>query len=238
RDRHPRAVEHPPHRDQRHPHRRREPLDRRARQSARAAPPEPRRAGAGLPGRRRQGGGMSRRASPTAVGLFVIVAVALALAGLVLVGSGSLFHRTYPFVVYFRGSVAGLGAGAPVKLRGVEIGRVRAVYVTVSHPSGTTPDVRIPVVIALDPDKLGVPGSRALGDRARVAQLVDDGLRAQLAMSSFVTGVRYVALDVFRGSTKDLIADPSVPYPEIPSLPTDLENAEKQVGDVLARLSR
>src|SRR5262249_42063513 len=88
------------------------------------------------------------------------------------------------------------------------------------------------------PDKLGVRGSRALGDRARVAQLVDDGLRAQLAMSSFVTGVRYVALDVFRGSTKDLIADPSVPYPEIPSLPTDLENAEKQVGDVLARLSR
>src|SRR5262249_42162363 len=155
--------------------------------------------------------------------------------GLVLVGGGRVFRRSFSFVVYFRGSVAGLGVGAPVKFKGVEIGRVTEVYVQVSHPSRDRADVRIPVLIALDPERVG---SDAIGDRVQMVLLVDDGLRAQLATASFVTNLRYVALDLFPGSPKELVGDRSLPYLEIPTLPNDLENAEKEASDVLAHLAR
>ena len=68
----------------------------------------------------------SKRASPTLVGAFVLGALALALGGLAVFGSGKLFRRTEQFVAVFSGSVNGLSVGAPVKFRGVQVGSVIA----------------------------------------------------------------------------------------------------------------
>ena len=182
---------------------------------------------------------MRRQHSSAVIGVFVIVAAALLVVAVVVFGSGRLFHKTYPFVVYFRGSVSGLASGAPVKFKGVEIGTVRRAYITLSTLPADSPDVRIPVVIQLDPRKIGNPGATGnFTDQARITQFIDAGLRAQLGTTSFVTNLRYVNLDVFPGSPKDLVSDPAVPYPEIPSLPTSLENAEKNATELLARLSK
>ena len=183
---------------------------------------------------------MSRKASSAAIGLFVVAAVALGVTVLVFLGGGHLLHRrTHPYVVYFRGSVAGLEAGAAVKFKGVEIGQVTTVYVMLSTARAGSPDVRIPVVIALDPTKIGRPGvSGQPTELPPIEEFIDAGLRAQLATTSFVTNLRYVALDLFPGSAKDLVGDERVPYPEIPSLPTALESAEAQAGEVLAKISR
>ena len=56
----------------------------------------------------------SKRASPTLIGVFVLGALAIALAGLAVFGSGKLFRRTAQFVMVFGGSVNGLSVGAPV----------------------------------------------------------------------------------------------------------------------------
>jgi paraquat-inducible protein B len=181
---------------------------------------------------------VSRRSSSTVIGLFVVVAVALGVTALTVLGGGRLFQRTDPFVVYFRGSVSGLSVGAPVKFKGVEIGSVTEIYVSVSTAATTSSEVRIPVVIAIDPAKIRRPGTAAgLGDPRRVAQLVESELRAQLATSSFVTNMRYIALDVIPGAPRELVNDPAIPYPEIATVPTSLENAEKLASEVLAQMS-
>ena len=65
---------------------------------------------------------MGRKANPVIIGAFVVGAVALAVVGIVIFGSGRLFADTTPFVMYFTGSVDGLSVGSPVKFKGVEIG--------------------------------------------------------------------------------------------------------------------
>jgi ABC-type transporter Mla subunit MlaD len=181
---------------------------------------------------------VSRRSSSTLLGLFVVVAVALGVAALILLGGGHLFQRTDPYVVYFRGSVSGLSVGAPVKFKGVEIGSVKEIYVTMSTAAAGAAEVRIPVVIAVDREKVRRSGTAGeLSYPERVAQLMESGLRAQLATSSFVTNQRYIALDVIPGAPEELVNDPAFPYPEIATVPTALENAEKLAGEVLAQLS-
>ena len=58
-----------------------------------------------------------RRASPAAVGAFVVGAVVLAVIAVAAFGSGRLFRHAYPYVIYFTGDVNGLKIGAPVKFK-------------------------------------------------------------------------------------------------------------------------
>ncbi|HVA40560.1 MAG TPA: MlaD family protein, partial [Candidatus Binataceae bacterium] len=61
-------------------------------------------------------------------------AVALAIGAVVILGSGRLFKQQHLFVLYFKSDVNGLKVGAPVKFRGVEIGSVTAVLLSVGTP--------------------------------------------------------------------------------------------------------
>src|SRR5205807_4801515 len=136
---------------------------------------------------------MGRRVSPTLIGAFVLVGTALAVAALVVFGSGKFFHHKYRFVLYFEGSVNGLNIGAPVKFKGVEIGSVSQVLLDFENPSR---DFRIPVIIQLDADKLDQLGSNADFDDPRVMKTaIEHGLRGQLATQSLVTGLQFVELD-------------------------------------------
>ena len=74
---------------------------------------------------------MSKQANSKLIGAFVIGAIALFLAGLMVLGGGQLFTKRETYVIYFPGSVNGLKVGAAVNFRGVTIGEVtdvRAVY--------------------------------------------------------------------------------------------------------------
>ena len=69
---------------------------------------------------------MSKQASKTMIGVFVLCALGLALGAVLLLGSGKLFRKTYVAVCYFEGSVGGLNVGAPVIFRGVKVGSVKS----------------------------------------------------------------------------------------------------------------
>ena len=60
---------------------------------------------------------MARRANPTVIGAFVVGAVALAVAGLVIFSGGWWFRDVVTVVMYFDESVNGLSIGAPVAAR-------------------------------------------------------------------------------------------------------------------------
>lgn len=100
------------------------------------------------------------------------------------------------FLVYFGGSVHGLSPGAPVELRGIRIGSVLSRSLEHDPASGT---FRVPVRIAIEPDRIAFPGGHGVRTREDVLafarQMVAKGLRAQLQSASLLTGQMLVAFD-------------------------------------------
>ena len=170
---------------------------------------------------------MSRKANPTLVGAFILGAVALAVAGVAVFGSGSLLRKESRVVAYFEGNVRGLNVGAPVNLRGVPIGQVKEVRLDLNLETLQT---YIPVYMEINPGAVRRIGSGPSGEPL-LAEAVRRGLRAQLAAQSFVTGQLIVELDMFPDTPTRLIGvDKSTP--EIPTVKSEIE----QFKDVLGRL--
>jgi paraquat-inducible protein B len=165
---------------------------------------------------------MSQKPNPTSIGLFIVIGVALGVAGLLLFSSSRLFTRTLACIVYFNESLAGLQDGAPVKYRGVIIGSVKRVMVRYNQ---ATNDFAMPVIIELQErliqERMGEPLKFFTADF--LEERIRNGMRASLRSDSLVTGVLYV----------DLFPDPQAPppvfhqiekrYPEIPTEPTQVQ---------------
>jgi len=180
---------------------------------------------------------MSKRPSAAMIGAFVLGAIGLAVLCVVLFGSGRLFRETVPFVLSFSGSVNGLNVGAPVKFKGVEIGSVTDVRLTLGEGTAA-PVTRIPVLIEIDQDKVESQGSRAdLWDPAVVKALIDAGLRGQLNAQSLVTGLLFVELDFHPGTPVEF-AVTGGPYQEIPTVPTVLEKAQSALGEIIGNIQQ
>lgn len=183
---------------------------------------------------------MSKKSNPVLIGGFVIGAIALGLVGITIFGSGRLFRETYKYVCYFESDVSGLATGANVKLKGVKIGTVDSILLSVGDMaalSGNREKFYVPVIIELDANKTSALGAEAKPDPGTISNLVTRGLRAQLASESFVTGVLYVKLDLFPGTRGLRLGDEAkAPYPEIPTLPSQLEEVWLKAAQFLADL--
>lgn len=168
---------------------------------------------------------MNQKVIPTLIGVFVVGAATLAVAGLVYFGGGEAFVEKRPFVMYFDGSLKGLGVGAPVTFRGVRLGNVTRVVLRYYADGQRT---ETPVFVELLPDAVeyigdpGPPGSA-------IPRLVDErGLRAQLAQESFVTGKLSIQLDFHPGTELRRVgSDPDIP--EIPTIPSAMEELQKTI---------
>jgi paraquat-inducible protein B len=189
---------------------------------------------------------MTKRANPAFVGAFVIGAIALAVAAIALLGSGNLFRQSHQFVCFFDGNVNGLRVGAAVKFKGVEIGEVRQILLSLNAGPGpvhlgTSSDIKIPVVIELDQGRILKRGATYInvGDPAGMKLAISRGLRAQLATESLLTGLLYVDLDMHPGSPERFAAAQSnSTYMEIPTLPTALEQAQSVAMKLMDQLDK
>jgi len=165
------------------------------------------------------------------IGAFVVGAIALAVLGIVVFGSGRLFADTTPFVLYFTGSVDGLSVGSPVKFKGVEIGAVTSIQLDLGE------DARIPVWIEVDNRKIIAHGAERLPrDPSRLADAVERGLRAQLNTQSIVTGLLFVQLDYHPDAPAVFLSPPDQREREIPTIPTTLEQAQQAASELIANL--
>ncbi len=176
---------------------------------------------------------MGRKANPVVIGAFVVGAIALAVAGIVVFGSGRFFADTTPFVMYFSGSVDGLSVGSPVKFKGVEIGAVTSIQLDLGE------EARIPVWVEIDNRKIIAHGADRLpSDRSRLKTAIDRGLRAQLNSQSIVTGLLFVQLDYHPETPAVLVAPPEAGLNEIPTIPTTLEQAQQAAAEIIANLKQ
>lgn len=177
---------------------------------------------------------MKRRASPTRIGLFAIGALALLLAAIVVVSRGGLFAARERAVMHFEGSIYGLQLGAPVVFRGVRLGSVVAIGV-VHDGAGSAAAFSIPVEVELDRNLIRDLHGRPTGPS--LPALVAQGLSAQLATQSLLTGLLYVDLDLRPGTATRPHASARPGLTEIPTLATPIQTLQKQLqGLDLAKL--
>jgi paraquat-inducible protein B len=134
---------------------------------------------------------MTPRPNALRIGLFALLGVALLATAMVSVVGLQLFKTSERVVMHFSGTVYGLQVGAPVVFRGVRLGTVRSV--SVSQQNGR---FAVPVVAELESEKLRVLAGEALAPAlSPLAALLGQGLSAQLATQSLLTGQLYVDLD-------------------------------------------
>jgi paraquat-inducible protein B len=182
---------------------------------------------------------MSKQASPTLIGAFVIGATVLALIAAIILGGGKLFARQVPVVMYFDGSLAGLSPGAPITFRGVRVGQVTEVFLSFDIAKQ---DIRIPVFGVIEPNQvrpIGEATEDVPREGAGLRQLIDRGMRAQLGVSSLVTGQMAVNLDFFPSPApakgiKNLYED----RVEIPTQPSTIEAVQETLQTVIQKISR
>jgi paraquat-inducible protein B len=171
---------------------------------------------------------MSKQANKTIVGAFVLGAIALAVAGLVVFGSGKFFTKVNKDVMFFEGSVKGLQIGAPVVFRGVQIGHVTDIVLRVNKKDLTA---FVPVYAEIYPQKIVPIGDDHVYDQQYLRALIEKGLRAQLQLQSFVTGQLIVNMDFHPGTPIRLVGLEKK-YPEVPTIPSDLEQLTKRFEEL------
>ena len=172
---------------------------------------------------------MSKQASRTVIGAFVLGAIALMVVGVVVFGSDKFFRKANKNVMFFEGSVKGLQIGAPVMFRGVQVGHVTDIVMEVNAKDLTA---FIPVYTEIYPRKIVPIGDNIVYDQRYLQALIDKGLRAQLQLQSFVTGQLVVNLDFYPDTPIKLVGLEKK-YPEIPTiLPSSLERLTKRFEEL------
>ena len=176
---------------------------------------------------------MGKKASPALIGGFVVGALALVVACLVFFSSLRLFGTTHRFIAYFDGAVDGLVVGAPVRLKGVEIGTVVDIRLELISTEASPP---IPVIIQVDEhkltDRLGRPADLS---RENIQAQIDRGLRARLATQSLVTGLLFISLDYYPDMPARFVGE-STQYQEIPTVPSTAEEVMRTLTEVVDKI--
>jgi paraquat-inducible protein B len=189
---------------------------------------------------------MSKPVNQTVIGIFVVVAIALVVAAVLVLGSGKFFKHNQEFVMYFQGSVKGLSVGSPVDFRGVKVGTVTDIRM-LFNPKDLS--IIIPVYVEIEEGSLeAVQGGQSIGAFRKLLsmkdlaqELIKHGLRAQLEMQSIVTGLLMVSLD-FHPDKPATLVGADTRYPEIPTIPTSLEQLAKRleklpIEEIFAKLN-
>ncbi len=158
---------------------------------------------------------MEAKVNLVAVGVFVIVLTVTAIAGVLWLSSGKFYRKNYEiYQTYMTESVSGLNVNAPVRYRGVDVGRVRAIALA----PGNVEQVQV----TLDIER-GTPVKEDT-----VAQLETQGL----------TGIAYVDLTAGHRDSPALKARPGEQYPVIQSGISLMARLESSVPQLLSGLNR
>lgn len=152
------------------------------------------------------------------------------------------YVRKVPFLLHFDGSVRGLSIGAPVELKGIKIGIVTDIAMELDPK---TLNFEVPVAIEIQPDRMLTPDVLEALDQINAEEpysvgrlLVENhGMRAQLQTGSLLTGQLFVDLDFYPELPKTTLVMTGK-YPEIPTVPSTLDEFRRTATSVLEELRK
>ena len=179
-------------------------------------------------------GGVMNRDNPALVGVFVLSVAILAAVVIVIFGQGDRFADRSKYVMFFRGSVSGLHVGAPVHLRGVDIGSVKQYSIVM----GDQGEFYVRVLVETFNGRIENPSGylQDATEQEYLHQLVEKGLRAQLESQSMLTGQKLVKIDYFPQS-EAVLTNFTSEYPEVPTVPSPGEELVHNVEALLSTLA-
>lgn len=139
------------------------------------------------------------------------------------------------FLLYFENSVAGLVPGSPVEFRGIKLGEVLDVDVELDR---RTNEMRIPVVIEIEPERLGLTPEELSDDGVnRIESMVSHGFRARLATNNLITGQKAVDFDFVTGAEPAVVQHGRA-YPILPTVTGGLDAITTRVTRIVDRVDR
>lgn len=178
------------------------------------------------------------------VGVFVLSGLTMLVALVVIIGGAAVFQKTVPAETYFNESVQGLDVGAPVKYRGVNLGRVSNIgfivskYATIAEDSPASRYVLVEMELREDVVRTFLP-SKDPAERLR--EIVASGLRVRLTTQG-LTGVAFLEINFFDPQTNPPLPIAWTPedfyFPSAPSTMSRLESALEAVGGVMRNLEQ
>jgi paraquat-inducible protein B len=142
-------------------------------------------------------------------------------------------QRSY-MLAYFDESVRGLNKGAPVEFSGIRVGEVVDVRLEFDEKKLL---FRIPVLMAIEPERITVRGDLKINRAELISKLVAKGLRAQLRTGVLLTGQLYVNLSMFPAAPAQQLAH-SGSYPVIPTVPGATEEITAGIASFVSRLEK
>lgn len=164
---------------------------------------------------------MSNNSNPNyfRLGVFVLAAIGVLIAVILIFGSGQLFKKSFMVETYIKQSVTGLDTGAAVRFRGVKIGQVTEI--------GLSGDIYEDEVPFQERRQYVVVRMQIIGEAVNedlIKEFVKNNLRAQVK-SQGITGVNYIEFN-FTPSANTYEPLPyswKPKYPVIPSLPNQAD---------------
>jgi paraquat-inducible protein B len=182
---------------------------------------------------------MSKEVNKIAIGGFVVGAIGLAVLSILVFGSGRFFQQTSRQVLFFEGSVKGLNVGAPVKFRGVDIGMVKNIQLSI-NPSDL--QFYVPVHVEIFKNRLSIledsTSDKSFKGDEGMDKLVNElGLRGQLQMQSFVTGQLFINYDFYPETPIKKVGLEKKVY-EVPTIPTTLQMLTETTEKILSDLRK
>jgi len=180
---------------------------------------------------------MVRKRDYFKLGLYIILGTGMLLAVIIILGAGRYFQTTYPLETYFDESVNGLSVGSPVKLRGVQVGRVAEInFVTNVYEAARSKEYRyVYVRCEINPDLF-----EDRSDEEFLAYMSRESKRGMRIRPTSLGLTGQLLLNIIYQDPK---SNPPLPikwtpeYAYIPSVPSTLSRVEEAVTTISKTLS-
>ena len=178
---------------------------------------------------------MSQKASLSAIGAFVLIALGLVVFAAIYFGSGRFFQTKLYAIAYFPGSIRGLTVGSPVEFMGAKIGEITEINVVYSPERRET---LVPVFMEIWVDKVALLNEqneliKSGWEGGSFEDAIKDlGLRARLKTKSLVTGQQAITLGYLPDTPIKRVGIELKGHEEIPTVPSAYDELSDQLQDL------
>jgi paraquat-inducible protein B len=147
--------------------------------------------------------------------------------------------ETLEMRVVFDENISGLAVDAPVEIKGLEIGKVQSVLGAIDEAAFGDSRVRLNVVLAIQPARLGLPPGDVTAEAALafLSSRVEEGLRARLANAGLLSGGLKIELVQVDDALFDQVRTDAGTIPILPTTDSNIADAAATVEGVITRIN-